>query len=109
MIASSDAESAQSRIAELGWWHTMEVAPGVVTAGGWDLRATADALPWPTQALTGLRCLDIGTMDGFWAFELERRGASEVLATDVLDTARLDRFPADRLRGRLGRRDSERN
>ena len=33
MIASSDAESAQSRIAELDWWHTIEVAPGVVTAG----------------------------------------------------------------------------
>jgi hypothetical protein len=45
MIASSDAESAQSRIAELDWWHTIEVAPGVVTAGGWDLRATADAVP----------------------------------------------------------------
>ena len=109
MIASSDAESAQSRIAELDWWHTIEVVLGVVTPGGWDLRATADALPWPTEALTGLRCLDIGTMDGFWAFELERRGAGEVLATDVLDAARLDRFPADRIRGRLGRRDSERN
>ena len=109
MIASSDAESAQSRIAELDWWHTIEVVPGVVTPGGWDLRATADALPWPTEALTGLRCLDIGTMDGFWAFELERRGAGEVLATDVLDAARLDRFPADRHHGQLGRRDSERN
>ena len=73
-----------------------------MTPGGWDLRATADALPWPKEPLTGLRCLDIGTMDGFWAFELERRGAGEVLATDVLDAARLDRFPADQLRGRLG-------
>ncbi len=109
MIASSDDESARRRIAELDWWHTIEVAPGVVTPGGWDLRATADALPWPKEPLTGLRCLDIGTMDGFWAFELERRGAGEVLATDVLDAARLDRFPADQLRGRLGRRDSERN
>jgi tRNA (mo5U34)-methyltransferase len=30
-----------------------------------------------------MRCLDVGTMDGFWAFEMERRGAAEVLATDV--------------------------
>jgi SAM-dependent methyltransferase len=65
-------------------------------------------MPWPGP-LAGLRCLDIGTMDGFWAFELERRGAGEVLATDVLDATRLDRFPADRLRGRAYRRDSERN
>jgi tRNA (mo5U34)-methyltransferase len=109
MIASSDAEAARRRIAELDWWHTIEVVPGVVTPGGWDLRGTADALPWPAEPLNGLRCLDIGTMDGFWAFELERRGAREVVAGDVLDAARLDRFMADRLRGPQHRRPSERN
>ena len=40
----------------------------------------ADQLPWPD--LRGARCLDIGTADGFWAFEMERRGAADVLATD---------------------------
>jgi tRNA (mo5U34)-methyltransferase len=108
MIASPDTESARRRIAGVDWWHTIEVAPGVVTPGGWDLRATAERMPWP-GSLAGLRCLDIGTMDGFWAFELERRGAGEVLATDVLDALRLDRFPEDRLRGQAHRRDSERN
>ncbi len=29
------------------------------------------------------RCLDVGTADGSWAFELEKRGAAEVLATDL--------------------------
>jgi tRNA (mo5U34)-methyltransferase len=38
-------------------------------------------LPWPE--LAGKRCIDIGTADGFWAFEMERRGAADVLATDV--------------------------
>jgi tRNA (mo5U34)-methyltransferase len=90
MIASSDPETARARIAGRDWWHAIQVAPGVVTPGGFDLRATADALPWPGP-LEGLRCLDIGTMDGFWAFELERRGAAEVVASDVLDPARLDR------------------
>jgi len=56
-----------------------------------------------------LRCLDVGTMDGFWAFKLERRGFDEVLASDVLDATRLDHFAADRLRGELFRRSSERN
>ena len=51
-----------------------------MTPGGFDLRGTADAMPWPGP-LDGLRCLDVGTMDGFWAFELERRGAGEVVAT----------------------------
>ena len=38
-------------------------------------------MPWPD--LVGKRCLDIGTADGFWALEMERRGAADVLATDV--------------------------
>ena len=103
-----DAADPRERVAELDWWHTIEVAPNVVTRGGWDLRPTAERLPWP-PSLSGLRCLDVGTMDGFWAFELERRGAGEVVAIDVLDASRLDRFARDRLRGPGGRRSSERN
>ena len=103
-----DANNARVRVAGLDWWHTIEVAPGVLTPGGWDLRGTALRLPWP-PSLAGLRCLDVGTMDGFWAFELERRGAGEVVASDVLDATRLDHFAADRLRGERYRRSSERN
>lgn len=102
------ANEVRRRVAELEWWHTIEVAAGIVTPGGWDLRPTAERLPWP-DSLAGMRCLDVGTMDGFWAFELERRGAGEVVATDVLDAMRLDHFVADRLRGERYRRDSERN
>ena len=72
---------ADPRIAGHDWWHAIEVSPGVVTPGGWDLRPTAAELPWPD--VTGKRCLDVGTADGFWAFELERRGAAEVVATDL--------------------------
>jgi tRNA (mo5U34)-methyltransferase len=46
-----------------------------------DRRPVGERLPWPE--LAGRRCLDIGTADGFWAFEMERRGAADVLATDV--------------------------
>jgi tRNA (mo5U34)-methyltransferase len=79
------AADPREAIAGLHWWHTIEVAPGVVTPGPWDLRPTAELMPWPAS-LRGARCLDIGTMDGFWAFELERRGAAEVLAIDVGET-----------------------
>jgi len=37
------------------------------------------ALP---EDLSGMSVLDIGSWDGFFAFEAERRGASRVLATD---------------------------
>jgi len=63
------------------WWHTIELADGTATDGWWDLRPLGPQLPWPDVA--GKRCLDVGTADGFWAFELERRGAASVLATDV--------------------------
>ena len=66
------------------WYHTLELAPGVVTPGYIDLRRVAPRLL--PGALRGPRALDVGTFDGFWAFELERRGA-EVTAIDV---ARLD-------------------
>ena len=59
----------------------IDLPGGESTPGGWDLRQTSDELPWPD--VTGKRCLDVGTADGFWAFELERRGAAEVLATDL--------------------------
>jgi tRNA (mo5U34)-methyltransferase len=63
------------------WWHVIDLSDGSATPGGWDLRETAKAIPWPD--LTGKRCLDVGTADGFWAFEMEKRGASDVLATDL--------------------------
>jgi SAM-dependent methyltransferase len=65
------------------WYHTLDLAPGVVTPGWFDLRSVApQVLP---HSLAGKRCLDVGTFDGFWAFEMERRGAAEVLAVDIVD------------------------
>ena len=46
--------------------------------------------------LSGLRCLDVGTWDGFWAFEMEKRGAAEVVALDVDTEAELDWPPRRR-------------
>jgi tRNA (mo5U34)-methyltransferase len=65
------------------WYHTIDIAPGVVTPGWFDLRPIVDLMPWPD--VRGKRCLDIGTFDGYLAFELERRGAAEVVAVDVED------------------------
>ena len=73
-----------SAVAELEWYHTIELAPGLVTPGWQDTRATAASVPFGAS-LAGKRCLDVGTFDGFWAFEMERRGADEVVAIDILD------------------------
>jgi tRNA (mo5U34)-methyltransferase len=79
------------------WYHTMELVPGVVTPGWFDLRPVLDLLPWPE--VRGKRCLDVGTYDGMLAFELERRGASEVWATDVANHEDWDWLPRDRRQG----------
>lgn len=83
--------SLAERAGTLRWYHTLELGEGVVTAGYVDTRAAPARLPFPS--LQGRRCLDIGTMNGFWAFELERRGASEVVGIDVDDTRQWD-WPA---------------
>jgi tRNA (mo5U34)-methyltransferase len=69
----------------LHWKHSFEVMPGVMTPGDWgaiDSAKLLDTVYAVPRDLTGLRALDLGTLDGVHAFELERRGAS-VTALDI--------------------------
>jgi SAM-dependent methyltransferase len=79
--ASSDREAALAEALGRRWYHTIELAPGRVTDGVVDHRRTAPRLLPPD--LTGLRCLDVGTFDGYWAFAMEERGAEHVTAIDL--------------------------
>ena len=63
------------------WHHRIEVAPGVCTPGLQDTPALLEQIAMP-EDLDGMRVLDIGARDGFFTFEAERRGASEVVALD---------------------------
>jgi tRNA (mo5U34)-methyltransferase len=78
------------------WYHCLELAPGYVTAGEFDMRPFTDRYGLPAD-MTGMRAIDVGPFDGFWAFEMERRGADVV----VLDTdqAQLDWPPRIRPSG----------
>src|SRR5262249_28966655 len=71
------------------WYHTQDLGGGVVMPGFFDHRPVVARFPCPAD-LSGKRCRDVGTMDGFWAFEMERRGASEVVAVDLDDPEALD-------------------
>jgi tRNA (mo5U34)-methyltransferase len=84
-----------------GWYHTLELCPGVVTPGRVDLRPIVDRLPWPE--VEGKRCLDVATCDGFYAFELERRKAAQVVATDIGDRREWDWPAGPRSEGETGR------
>ena len=82
--------TAQSEeVGRFAWYHTMELPGGIVTPGMFDTRPAAAKVGMPAS-LAGKRCLDIGTSDGFWAFEMERRGAKEVVAIDLGDDSRAD-------------------
>jgi tRNA (mo5U34)-methyltransferase len=81
--ASAPTDIAQAVGDVALWYHTIELPDGSATPGWFDLRPIVGRMPFPD--VRGMRCLDVGTYDGFLAFELERRGAREVVATDVSD------------------------
>jgi len=64
------------------WYHTFDIDNGVVTDGMYDLRPVIGSHGFP-GTLKGKSVLDVGTSDGFYAFELEKRGAESVLAVDT--------------------------
>jgi tRNA (mo5U34)-methyltransferase len=66
------------------WFHSIDVGDGIITPGTtplpyqermWNVMQVPDDM-------RGLRVLDIGTYDGLFAFEAEKRGA-EVVAIDI--------------------------
>lgn len=83
-------EEARRQVAAHGrWFHEIEVAPGVVTPGEDSNRLKLpilDELGLPRDA-RGLRALDVGCSDGYFSFELERRGAEVVAVDFVPETA----------------------
>ncbi|MFH0780859.1 MAG: class I SAM-dependent methyltransferase [Pseudomonadota bacterium] len=64
------------------WYHTFDLGNGIVTKGTYDLRATVPLNKFP-GSLEGKSVLDVGTCDGFYAFEFEKLGAKEILAVDT--------------------------
>jgi tRNA (mo5U34)-methyltransferase len=82
-----------------GWYHTIELGDGLVTRGVFDHRPVVDLYGLP-PSLEGRTVLDVGTGDGFFAFEMERRGAERVVAVDVPNLWECDWLP--RMRARTG-------
>ena len=75
------AENVRRRVAEIPWYHTIDLGQGLVTPGVDDSAARLRRLRLPSD-LSGRTVLDVGAWDGFFSFEAERRGAARVVATD---------------------------
>ena len=67
------------------YWHQrFALADGVYAPGANDIDWLLKVLPLP-EVMTGMSVLDIGTTNGAMIFESERRGASRLVAVDILD------------------------
>jgi tRNA (mo5U34)-methyltransferase len=73
------------------WYHTITFPDGEVTPGIYDHRDLLPHYGLPGD-LAGKRALDVGTANGYWAFEMERRGA-DVTAVDLHSSLELDLPP----------------
>ncbi len=85
--STKKVEKEIARLQSLGWYHSVElpdgrVIPGFQTPG--KMRSRLRQFPVP-QDLRGKRVLDIGAWDGWFSFEMEKRGAS-VVAVDAVQS-----------------------
>lgn len=82
MQLTASPDLARERIAQIPVWrHNITVAKGVVTPGTENCNAELQQFAFP-GSFSGRRVLDIGCSDGFYSFEVERRGATEVVSVD---------------------------
>ena len=79
------------------WYHTIDFGDGHVTKGVYDMRQHVEDYRLPD--LQGLEVLDVGASNGFFTFELERRGAN-VTAVD-LPSYRFHDYPQATLEKKL--------
>jgi tRNA (mo5U34)-methyltransferase len=84
-----EARDLLAKVTEIEWYHTIELSHGVVTPGIFDHRPYLQRYRLP-ERLDGQKALDVATYNGFWAFELEKRGAAEVVAIDLEKESDLD-------------------
>lgn len=83
------SKDLRARAAEIDWYHTIDLPGGLLTLGAFDHGPILHRYPLPDR-LDGLRVLDVATFDGYWAFEMEKRGAREVVALDLSCVRELD-------------------
>ena len=82
--------------------HTIDLGDGLSTPGAWTREDEAATLQAVGEIEFRGQCvLDVGCLDGLWSFEAERRGATEVYATDLVTQVTPNREPYFRLAHQL--------
>jgi tRNA (mo5U34)-methyltransferase len=70
-----------AQVRSVSWYHSIDLADGTRTPGQFDHHELLPHYGLP-EDMSGLRALDVATFDGYWAFEMEQRGA-DVTAIDL--------------------------
>ena len=81
----ADRASLQAKIDQYHWFHSIDFGNGLASRGD----KTPDYIAQECKTIIGpivfhgSSVLDVGTFNGFYAFEAKRRGAASVVATDT--------------------------
>ncbi len=76
-------EELLAEVAKHEWMHTIDLGQGVVTPGRWPVNQNTLSA-YDRIDFKGKKVLDLGSCNGLWSFEAERRGAAEVYSVDYL-------------------------
>jgi SAM-dependent methyltransferase len=87
-LAGTEGARLLAEASRFYWYHCVELAPGIVTDGDYEMAAVWPAYRFP-EPMAGLDVLDVGRGSGHFAFEFERRGA-RVVATDIESISQWD-------------------
>ncbi|QBQ54508.1 DUF1698 domain-containing protein [Nitrosococcus wardiae] len=76
-------EQLEEEVKKFEWMHSIDLENGIITPGKWPrnphIEKAFDKINFEEK-----KVLDIGTCNGLWSFEAEKRGASEVYSIDYL-------------------------
>jgi len=98
--AEPSIEELRKEVSNLTWVHRIDLGNGLVTPGLWGAHNPSLWNAIKQIDYRGRKVLDIGCWDGLWSFEAEKRGATEVYATDLL-TNRPIKLPTFELAQRI--------
>ncbi len=84
-----DTHTLRKRVAEIQWFHTIDLGNGVVTSGRDDTPRKLNRIGLPPD-LAGQTVLDVGAWDGFFS-RLKRNGAVQNVCWPLITSVGADR------------------
>ena len=81
---STNKNAVIEKMNTMKWYHKIDLGNGIITPGRayekmWESTSCVmNKINYEEKAV-----LDLGSLDGYWAFEAEKRGASKIVSTDA--------------------------